>query len=65
MKEFIEVLKELVDYNQEDKKHYIASSVLTSNDMKIMCTNYFGDEYTSKTEKERKAIRTQIFKELM
>ena len=62
--EFVKQLKEAIEYDPISKKHWTGYKVVTNQDMKIMCSHYFGKEYDLLTNSEKTKIRIKVFKEL-
>lgn len=46
------------------KVHWLGKKVLSNQDMKIMCLNFFGKDYDLLIEPEKRKVREAIFKEL-
>ena len=68
LEEFIEELKSIVikkysKYHERDV-HYMGSTILTNQEMKVMLETMLGDDYTNLSNAEQKRIRRKIFKEL-
>ena len=62
-KEFVRELKRYgVMWCEDEQRHLIAYEPLTNRDMKIMCSNKYGDEYTSLSKNQRTKVRMSIFK---
>ena len=60
-----------IDYDPILKKHWIGSKllddddkVISNNDMKNMCSRFFGRQYDILTESEQRKIRESIFEKL-
>ena len=63
-REFVRQLKDKVYWNIETQQHWSGSKVVTNQDMKIMCSHYFGKVYDTLSFKEQRLVREQIFREL-
>jgi len=46
------------------KVHWLGKKILSNDDMKIMCSNFFGKDYDLLTNPEKRKVREIIFKEL-
>lgn len=63
--EFIEELKPLVQWNDQEKVHYMGSTILTNQEVGYMLEKLIDKEYTNKSSKERTKMRQRVFKECM
>jgi hypothetical protein len=64
-REFVKALKTYgVSWSESEQRHLIGDTALTNEDMKIMCTNKFGDEYTKLNNTQRTKVRMKIFKSI-
>ena len=62
-KEFVRELKRYgVAWSEKEQRHIIGNEILGNKDMKIMCSNKYGDEYNILTNSQKKKIRNVIFK---
>lgn len=70
--EFVKQLKQMgVEYDPINKKHWVGSkfisddkNVITNEQMKTMCSHYFGREYDLLNNTQQTKIRMKVFKEL-
>jgi hypothetical protein len=63
VKEFVRELKRYgVAWSESEQKHLIADEPLTNKDLKIMCSNKYGDEYNNLNNTQRTKVRMAIFK---
>ena len=62
LEEFIETLKELVEYR--NGKHYMGASVLTNKELNGMLEFLLEEEYTNLNGTRREKIRERVFKEI-
>ncbi len=62
--EFVKQLKGMVEYDSESNKHWAGSKILTNEDMKVMCSHYFGRDYDLLTNSQKTKIRIKVFKKL-
>ena len=63
-REFVRQLKDKVYWDRVSKKHWSGSKIVTNQDMKIMCSHYFGKGYDTLSFKEQRLVRERIFREL-
>ena len=62
-KQFIRELKTYgVMWCENERQHLIANEPLTNLDMKIMCSNRFGEEYNKLNNTQKKRVRESIFR---
>ena len=62
-KQFVRELKTYgVMWCEDEQRHLIANEPLTNKDMKIMCSNKYGDEYNDLNNTQRTKVRMAIFK---
>jgi hypothetical protein len=64
-KEFVRELKRYgVKWNEKEHQHLIGNDLLTNKDMRIMCSNRYGNEYIKLTNGEQRKIRENIFRKI-
>lgn len=64
-KEFVRELKRYgVMWCEKEQRHLIGNEALTNKDMKIMCSNKYGDEYNNLNNTQRTKVRIKIFKSI-
>ena len=64
-KEFVrELIRYGVAWSEKEQRHLIADEPLTNKDMKIMCSNKYGDEYNNLNNTQRTKVRMKIFKSI-
>ena len=64
-KEFVRALKTYgVKWSETEQRHLIGKAPLTNTDMKTMCSNKYGDEYTDLNNTQRTKVRMKIFKSI-
>lgn len=62
-REFIKELKRYgIKWNDKEHLHHLGKDIITNRDMKIMCSNRYGDEYDLLTNGEQRRVRESIFK---
>ena len=62
-KEFVRALKTYgVIWSESEQRHLVGGAPLTNKDMKIMCSNKYGDEYNNLNNTQRTKVRIEIFK---
>ena len=62
-KEFVRALKTYgVKWSESEHRHLVGGAPLTNNDMKIMCSNKYEDEYNKLNNTQRTKVRESIFK---
>ena len=64
IQEFIDILKNTVEYVPETKIHWLGIWILTNDDMRKMCSKKFGYLYNILTGREQRELRERIFKAL-
>jgi hypothetical protein len=62
--EFIARLKNTTEFDPKMRVHWLGSFILTNDDMKKMCSNFFGRDYDLLTYAEQRRLRERIFKAL-
>lgn len=62
--EFVRQLKGKVEYDSESKLHWSGKEIVTNNDMKIMCSHYFGKDYDYLSNTQKTKVRIKVFKKL-
>jgi len=65
VEEFIKELKPMVKYDKDRQLHYMGSTILTNQEINVMLDMMLGDDYKTKSSRERTKIRQRIFKELI
>jgi hypothetical protein len=64
-KEFVRELKRYgVIWCENEQRHLIGNKPLTNKDMKIMCSNKYGDEYNKLNNTQRTNVRMEIFRSI-
>ena len=64
-KEFVRALKTYgVAWSEREYRHLIGDEPLTNDDMKIMCSNKYGDEYNKLNNTQRTKVRMEIFRSI-
>lgn len=62
-REFVRALKTYgITWSEEKQRHMMGNAPLTNKDMKIMCSNKYGDEYNDLNNTQRTKVRMKIFK---
>lgn len=61
IQEFINVLKNTVEYDKKHKHHILGKLMLTNKDMRTMCSNRFGKDYNMLSGREQRKTRERIF----
>ena len=64
IEEFVNRLKGSVEYDKKNNVHWLGSLILSNDDMRKMCSHFFGRDYDLLTYAEQRKMREAIFKRL-
>ena len=66
--EFINTIKPMITIKEsafhKGKVHYMGSTILTNQEMKVMLETMLGDDYTKLSNAAKKKLRREIFAKL-